>query len=845
MAPILNAVGVDIAMAGNHDFDFGEEPLVDVVKESKFPWLLSNCVHKNSSDILAGCKRTHVVEHQGYKIGFMGLIEEDWLETLATLEPEDLQYVDFIDAGRAIAKELRLRNGVDIVVALTHMRLPNDQKLARAVDDIDIILGGHDHSFAAQMLNGVAIIKSGSDFGHLTELEIMLRERPLAKDAPAPADVVEKVEDNAGLKELAGEFHCRRVRVKSTLRGCEQRHTPDPAVEKLVHEFGDEVLKKLDSTVGSSRTPLDSRFSRIRTKETSVGNFVADLMRAAVRADVAILNSGTLRADSIIEAGDITLRDLQKLLPQDKAIVKVKLSGAELLAALENGVSQYPKLEGRFPQISGMVFEFDATKPAGSRVLPGSVHVLKAATIEDGKAMLSAVANKQGEKLAAGLKGGAVQLHALDLKAPYSVAITEYLMNGKDGYDMLKVSRENLLVDEHHGPILPHVVGNHFRALAALNQADGAAASTAAKGAAKMLGRLGSRGSMDSTDASYAIAPREEGRIQVADGEIEYADVTVWEKKDKLRILKAQAEASKSDMAAAVQARFTAGAAEGKEAEAAAGGPPGDAAATKQLAEATARAHAAKSLVSHGVSVHALPKGEAAASWMGEGEEKDLDTGKLDDAIKSQKAGVAAAAAAAASQADVASAEAADNAKASVQVGKDLVQDLFAQADDAASGARSNAESKAADARADAEGKVAGARADAEGKVAGARANAAGKVSAAKAGAAAAQGDAEERQAAVRIQAAARGRKAREEVSSMRNSAKAEGAALHGAASAKAGELEAQRKADEEARAAQKAEDDAAAAEAAEKREQALAATRIQAATRGKAARRAYRAMQE
>ncbi len=859
MAPILNLVGVDIAMAGNHDFDFGEEPLTDVVKASKFPWLLSNCVHKNSTDILAGCKRTHVVEHQGYKIGFMGLIEEDWLQTLATLEPDDLQYVDFIDAGRAIAKELRLRHGVDIVVALTHMRLPNDQKLARAVDDIDIILGGHDHSYAAQMLNGVAIIKSGSDFEHLTELEIMLREQPLAKDAPAPADVVERVEDNAGLKELAGEFHCRRVRVKSTLRACEQRHTPDPEVERVVHEYGDEVLKKLDSKIGSTRTPLDCRFSRIRTKETSVGNFVADLMRASVRADVAILNSGTLRADCVIEAGDITLRDLQKLLPQDKAICKVRLSGAELLAALENGVSQYPKLEGRFPQVSGMVFEFDATKPAGARIIPGSVHLLKAMTVEDGTAILSAAANKRGEKLAAGLKGGGVQLHALDLNAHYTVAISEYLMHGKDGYDTLKVTRDKVQVDEHHGPILPHVVGNHFRALAVLNKADSGASSPAAAGAAKLLVRLGSRGSMEASGAAYAIAPREEGRIRVVDGEIEYPDMTVWEKKDKLRILKAQAEASKSDMAAAVQARFASAAAEskaeaGEEEEGA--GPPGGAAAARAKAEATARVHGLRALMSDGVAVHALPEGEKASDWQGEADERHQDVSKLDDDIKTHKASAAQAAADAAKQANIAGAEAADNARSSVKAGQDLVQDLFAQANEAtsqakskasagAAAARDTAESKAADARESAESKAADARETAESKAADARESAESKAAAAKGQATSAAEEAEQRQAAVRIQAAARGRKARQEVGAARASAAAKGTAAKTSLENKKEEMEAEQQRNEEARKAQQAEDDAAAAKAAEEREQALAATRIQAATRGKAARRAYRAMRE
>jgi len=156
---------------GNHDFDFGVEHLVDnCVKKCDFPWLLSNAYDKETGKFL-GMYRSHVIlvegardlehcvsvgerlaqgrdavmlEHGGWKIGLMGLIEEEWLLTLSTIEREEVDYYDFVGVARDLNKRLR-KEGADIVIALTHMRTPNDMRLANEVPEIDLILGGHDH----------------------------------------------------------------------------------------------------------------------------------------------------------------------------------------------------------------------------------------------------------------------------------------------------------------------------------------------------------------------------------------------------------------------------------------------------------------------------------------------------------------------------------------------------------------------------------------------------------------------------------------------------------------------------------------------------------------------------
>merc|ERR1740120_300462 len=119
--------------------------------------------------------------------------------------------------------------------------------------------------------------------------------------------------------------------------------------------------------------------------ETNIGNFVTDVMLKGMKADLALLNSGTLRADAIIEAGPIRMRDLVNILPMLDELCLLQLTGEQVVQVLENSVSQYPRLEGRFAQVSGVTFTYDASKASGTRVLRTSVMVKGEALVMDKK----------------------------------------------------------------------------------------------------------------------------------------------------------------------------------------------------------------------------------------------------------------------------------------------------------------------------------------------------------------------------------------------------------------------------------------------------------------------------
>jgi 2',3'-cyclic-nucleotide 2'-phosphodiesterase (5'-nucleotidase family) len=159
----------------------------------------------------------------------------------------------------------------------------------------------------------------------------------------------------------------------------------------------------------------------VRTTESNFGNLITDASRAFTGADVAIMNGGGIRTDQMYGPGQLTRRDIQAVLPFGNVVITVELSGADLVAALENGVSEVEKTAGRFPQISGATYKYDPSAAAGSRILEVTV-------------------------------GG----QPLDPAKMYVVAINDFIGGGGDGYEVF-VNAPRLL-NEAGGPLLSNTV---------------------------------------------------------------------------------------------------------------------------------------------------------------------------------------------------------------------------------------------------------------------------------------------------------------------------------------------------------------------------------------------------
>lgn len=392
MVPVLNACKVDVAMYGNHDLDFGEEVLTKLSDECTFPWLMSNMVGANES-IPARGKRKVVLDIQGVTVGFMGLAEKDWIDTLPD-PPEDIQYRDFVQTAKDINKELREQDGVDYVVAVTHMRQPNDIKLAEAETGVDLVLGGHDHFYAVTEHGSCTVVKSGTDFREFSIVEVTL---PDDKDAAKTVSVT-------------------REEVTSKVE-------PDETVLQLVKAQEAVLERKFNKVVGATEVPWDARVASVRTGESSLGSFACGVMRARYGADVGLLAGGTFRSDQIYGPGKLRARDIMNIFPFSDPCVVLKCSGKTLLAALENGVSKYPAHEGRFPQVSGIRFAFDPSLEPGNRIVKVTV----------------------GE-----------ERKPLDMDATYTLATRAYLSAGHDGYECFKGCE--YVVSEELGSLLSSIV---------------------------------------------------------------------------------------------------------------------------------------------------------------------------------------------------------------------------------------------------------------------------------------------------------------------------------------------------------------------------------------------------
>jgi len=405
MPPVLNKIGVHIACIGNHDFDFGTGQLMNLVSKCNFPWLMANVLDKETGKPYANAKATHMMDWNGIKVGFAGLVEQEWLDTLGAVNPNDVEYIDFVEEGRRLAAKLKAQ-GAELLVAITHMRVPNDRKLASQCPEYHLVMGGHDHHYETDFIppHNNLMVKSGTDFRDLTRVDVVF----------PPGSLTPKL--------------------SWTRFTMDSKVPEDPETAEIVQSFMGKMGEKMGEVLGESRSDLDGRFSSVRTQESNLGNFIADVVRKATEADMVLINGGTLRSDIIHGAGPFTLGDLMAILPMIDCMVVISIRGAQVIEALENGVSMVPKMEGRFPQVSGVSFIFDPSLPPRQRVLPGSVLV-------------------NGEPIV--------------MDRTYKLCTKPYLADGKDGYDVFKQCP--VIVPEENGIPIVTAVRNHMRCLQVLN----------------------------------------------------------------------------------------------------------------------------------------------------------------------------------------------------------------------------------------------------------------------------------------------------------------------------------------------------------------------------------------
>jgi 5'-nucleotidase len=372
MIAAWNAVPLDMAVFGNHEFDFGPDVLRQRIKESQFPWLGANAIDRTTKQPFGGAKATEMRVFEGIKIGFVGVVTDDTL--LSSKPGEGIKFLEPIASVRREATRLR-KQGANVVVAVTHLSMVTDRKLA-ATGIVDLILGGHDHTLLQSLVGRTPIFKMGSDARILGTIDLLVDPKS---------------------KRLL-HINWDSIQINDAI-------PDDPVAAKTIGEYETKLSALLDMIVGETSIALDARQETNRSRETNLGSWLADVYRASVHSDVAIINGGSIRSNAVVDAGKLSKRDILTLLPFENPIVKMQVSGRVLRLALEHGVAEVAENSesGQFPQISGLRFSYDMRRPKGARIVE--------LTIDN---------------------------TPVDEKSQYSIAINGYLATGGDGYDMFK-----------------------------------------------------------------------------------------------------------------------------------------------------------------------------------------------------------------------------------------------------------------------------------------------------------------------------------------------------------------------------------------------------------------------
>ena len=406
-AEMMNKLGYDGMTVGNHEFDDGPEVLRGFMDAVNFPVLMSNADVSKEELLADTLMKSTVIERGGEKIGLIGLTPED-TDELASPGPN----ITFSDPVAAVQGEVDklTEMGVNKIIVLSHSGYGVDQHVAANTTGVDVIVGGHDNTYLSNtsdrakgpyppMVDNTAIVQAYAYGKFLGELNVTFNDageiveatgEPIIMDAAVAEDAGTK----ARISELAGPL--------------------------------EEIRQKV---VASASDAIEGDRAVCRVQECAMGNLVADAMLARVAdqgVTIAIANSGGLRAS--IDSGEVTMGEVLTVLPFQNTLSTFQVSGQTVIDALENGVSQVEEVKGRFPQVAGLKFAWDASvAPNEGRISDVMV-----------------------------MSGGA--WGPIDPAATYTLVSNNYVRGGGDGYKMFR-SAENAY---DYGPDVADVVAEYM-----------------------------------------------------------------------------------------------------------------------------------------------------------------------------------------------------------------------------------------------------------------------------------------------------------------------------------------------------------------------------------------------
>ena len=390
---LLNAVGIDVFVPGNHEFDFGAEVFRERMAALDMTKLAGNLTEP-SGEPVEGFEPTTTLEFGPVTVSVMGLTSDDAVEKSS---PGELRIAPLVPAAGEIAGGIE----ADAVVAVVHAARSEDMELFDS-GHADLIFSGDDHVLTTLYDGATALVEAREQAAFLPVVDVTFTVTEEEGEREVEIDPSFRIIDTAAFE-------------------------PDPDVQAMIDGFNAQLDEELNVAIGTTTTALDSRRASVRGGETAIGNLIADAMREASGADIAITNGGGIRGDREYAAGtELTRRDVLTELPFGNRTVSFELTGAQVRELLENGLSAVEEGSGRFPQVSGLALEADLSAEPGSRVT--------SVTIGDAP---------------------------LDEAATYVVATNDYMGGGGDGYAAF--AEGTPVIDAITGDLMANDVMAHIR----------------------------------------------------------------------------------------------------------------------------------------------------------------------------------------------------------------------------------------------------------------------------------------------------------------------------------------------------------------------------------------------
>ncbi|WP_062051874.1 bifunctional UDP-sugar hydrolase/5'-nucleotidase [Bacillus sp. JCM 19034] len=384
----MNMAEYDAMVPGNHEFDKGPEVFADFIKKAQFPFVSSNINYSQEpsfSDLfidVIGAPAENgkvypaiVKEFDGERVGIIGLTTED---TVFVANPGDhIVFENYLEKAKETVKRLE-EEGVNKIIALTHLGYRYDRTLAEEVEGIDIVVGGHSHTLLDKPVvfhenTKPTLVVQANEYGEfLGRLDVTFDE-------------------NGVLQSWDGQL----IKVDEQDENGQYVYEEDPAATARLAELQLPIEELKKHVVGHTSIFLDAEREHIRSQETNLGNLIADGMlekaQESVDAQIALQNAGGIRAS--IAEGDITLGDVLTVLPFGNTLVTLELTGEEIVEALELSVSSIDDGHGRFLQVAGLRFYFDRNEPAFERVFHVEVKT------EDGYELFSSIKRISSQRM--------------------------------------------------------------------------------------------------------------------------------------------------------------------------------------------------------------------------------------------------------------------------------------------------------------------------------------------------------------------------------------------------------------------------------------------------------------